>query len=402
MPPEKPRFVNVDELMPQISLEQAAAFYGIQLPGLHRTGEEVRMRCFLNCGKSEETGDRALAIKADHPAKQWKCHHYGCGKGGNLVGLCDLMKPGPNSEGRPRGERFKAIAADLRAMASGVTSAETIPAERDPKQPEPKQSKPKFNVPLKDSENERARALVDLDEKFVVDVAQMNPKASAYFRQRPFLTADVCRKWRMGHLPRDTGGERSGGTMRGKIVYPMLSGTGDVLTWFGRDPEYEAKRANWEAAGRTGRHPEKFHFIKNFHRGLELFGQHGQQRLGEEAYRETIAELGLIVVEGPNDVIALDCLGVPAVGLCSNTITAEQVKKLARWARQLAGGKVTLMLDCDAEGETGTKQAAYELAQQCHVRIAWSPALFGGKFRGHQPESLSSEEWEIVRDALGR
>ena len=50
--------------------------------------------------------------------------------------------------------------------------------------------------------------------------------------------------------------------------------------------------------------------MKNFHRGLELFGQH---RLRDAAVREQIAKLGLIVVEGPNDVIALDGLGVPAV-----------------------------------------------------------------------------------------
>ena len=29
--------------------------------------------------------------------------------------------------------------------------------------------------------------------------------------------------------------------MRGKIVYPMLVEDGEVLTWFGRDPEYEGK-----------------------------------------------------------------------------------------------------------------------------------------------------------------
>ena len=117
---ERPGYVNVDELMPQVTLEQAAAFYGVPLPELHRTGQEVRCRCFLNCGRTEETGDRALAIKVDHPAKQWKCHEYDCGKGSNLVGLCDLMKSGPNADGRPRGERFKGIAADLQAMVGGV------------------------------------------------------------------------------------------------------------------------------------------------------------------------------------------------------------------------------------------------------------------------------------------
>jgi len=44
--------------------------------------------------------------------------------------------------------------------------------------------------------------------------------------------------------------------MRGKIVYPMLSETGEVLTWFGRDPEYEGKHQAWIASGKEGAEPE--------------------------------------------------------------------------------------------------------------------------------------------------
>src|SRR5471032_2312694 len=96
----------------------------------------------------------------------------------------------------------------------------------------------KVNIPLKDSENERARALVELDKKFVVAVTDMNPKASSYVRKRPFLTSEVMRKWRMGYLPRDAGGDRTGGTMRGKITYAYLSEAGEALCFFGRDPEF--------------------------------------------------------------------------------------------------------------------------------------------------------------------
>ena len=40
MAPDRKSFVNVDELMPKISLEQAAAFYGVELPELKRVGAE--------------------------------------------------------------------------------------------------------------------------------------------------------------------------------------------------------------------------------------------------------------------------------------------------------------------------------------------------------------------------
>lgn len=392
---KKSRFVNVDELMSKISIEQAASYYGVQLPELHRVGNETRTRCFLNCGRTCETGDRVLAIQADHPAKQWHCHQYGCGKGGNLISLCDLMKPGPNMGGRPRGkERFGGIAADLQAMADGTLrgAPDQKPAVAA-KAPAPV----KVNVPLKDSSNERARELINLDAKFVLDVGAMNPKASAYFRRRPFLSLEVCKKWRVGYLPRDSGGDHAGGTMRGKIVYGYRSETGDILTWFGRDPQFEENHQQWEAGGKTGPEPEKFHFVKGFHRGIELFGQHAI-RSPEAATK--LKDLGLIVVEGPNDAIRLDTLGVPAVALCSNRISREQAAKAAKLAREFAGGIVTVLLDCDPEGEEGMKQCLGYLAQLCPVRLAWTSKMYDGKFKGRQPESLSKDEWEVIERHL--
>lgn len=396
MPPEKKSFINVDELMPKIALEQVAAFYGITLPELKRVGSEVRTACFLLCGKTKETGDRALAIQVDDPSKKWHCHQYGCGKGGNLVSLCDFLKPGQNAGGRPRGERFKEIAADLKAMVEGVLHAESVPVQPTTlAQPAPES---KVNIPLKDSENERARALTELDGKFQVAVPDMSAKASAYFRRRAFLTPEVCRRWRMGYLPRDVGGEdKSGGTMRGKIVYGYLSEDGQVLTWFGRDPEWEEKHQKWEASDKSEREPEKFHFVKGFHRGLELFGQHA---LSAEGTAEKLQGLGLLLVEGPNDVIRLDTLGVPAVALCSNTITREQAAKTARLARQVGGGVVTVFLDNDPEGEAGMRQCLGYLAQMVPVRLAWTGKMYNGKFKGRQPESLTIQDWQEIEAFL--
>lgn len=396
MPESKRAYINVDELVPQLSLEQVAAYYNVQLPELKRVGAETRSRCFLACGRTLQTGDRALAIQDQHPAKQWKCHQYGCTLSGNLVSLCDLMKPGPNAAGRPRGDRFKQIAADLQAMVAGIS----VTAVRPPVPevlPAPKPMPEKHNVPLAESDNERARSLIELDQKFIADPALMPPSAAAYFRRRPFLSPEVCRKWRMGYLPRDVGGgDKSGGTMRGRIVYGYHDESSNILTWFGRDPDFEEKQRLWEATDRTGREPEKFHFVKGFHRGLELYGQHGRQRLQTPGYREQLQKLGLIVVEGPNDVIALDVLGVPAVGLCSNTVTDAQVEKLTKWSNDLAGGVVTLLFDCDEQGDNGAKQALYQLAQRCKVKLGWSSTMFRGQFKGRQPESLVMADCKTI------
>ena len=43
MEQQKRRFVNVDELLPQITLQQVAAYYGVALPELKMTNEEIRM-----------------------------------------------------------------------------------------------------------------------------------------------------------------------------------------------------------------------------------------------------------------------------------------------------------------------------------------------------------------------
>lgn len=403
MSPANRGYINVDELTPQATLEQVAQYYGVPLPELHRIGDETRTRCFLNCGKVQETGDRALAIQEGHPAKPFHCHQYGCGKNGNLLGLMDLLKPGESMGGRPRGKRFKTIAADLRAIVAGLPPMSPPSSPIAPTNPAPSSSSPSTrNLPLAESGNERARGLVNLDSKFIIDPAQMPPAAASYFRRRPFLSFEVCRAWRVGYLPRNVGGDdKSGGTMRGKIVYGYTNAAGEILTWFGRDPEYEEKRQRWEAAGRVEREPEKFHFVKGFQRGQELFGQHGRARLQRPGFRERLQQLGLIVVEGPNDVIALDCLGIPAVGLCSNMATDEQVDKLARWSHELAGGVVTLLLDCDPEGENGAKQALWKLAQHCDVRLGWSSEMFNGQFRGRQPESLSADEATVISTQLG-
>src|SRR5205085_303724 len=180
---------------------------------------------------------------------------YECGRSGNLVSLIDLVKPGDAMKGRPRGERFKATAADLKAMALG-RPPEASPAPAASASP-PAAPVPPRNVPLKESPNERARGLVNLDAKFVHAAKDMPPKASAYFRRRPFLSLEACRSWRMGYLPRDTGEDKSGGTLRGMVVYPYLDEQGEVLCWFGRDPAYEEKQQAWLATGKQDEEPEK-------------------------------------------------------------------------------------------------------------------------------------------------
>lgn len=249
------------------------------------------------------------------------------------------------------------------------------------------------NRPLAESDNERARGLVHLDEKFVVDPAQMTPKAASYFRHRRYLTPEAEKRWRMGYLPRDTGGDRAGGTMRGRIVYPLISESGELLTWFGRDPEFEERHDEWERGGKEGREPDKYHFVKGFQRGLELFGQH---RVADESFRRQTAETGLLIVPGANDVIALDALGASAVGLCGREITAEQAEKVAALVRVCGAPGAILMLDCTEAGDRAAAAALPMLAARTLVRLAWSRDMHGGEFRGRPVDAVKEAEWKNI------
>ncbi|MBT4867430.1 MAG: hypothetical protein HON53_20185 [Planctomycetaceae bacterium] len=113
-------------------------------------------------------------------------------------------------------------------------------------------------------------------------------------------------------------------------------------------------------------------------------------------------EIGsLLLVEGPNDRIALGKLGVPAFAICSNIITREQAKHASDKAREI-GVPVGVMFDNDVEGENGARQSIPLLAQYGPVQFAWSALMYDGQFKNRQPESLSKEEWQIIHDRLCR
>jgi LDH2 family malate/lactate/ureidoglycolate dehydrogenase len=93
-----------------------------------------------------------------------------------------------------------------------------------------------------------------------------------------------------------------------------------------------------------------------------------------------------------NDVIALDSHGINAVALCSNRIAEGQIEKLVRWSKELANGKVTLMLDNDEEGHEGTMATIQKLASFAHISTVWTPGSHEGKYQLSQPEQLTKAE----------
>jgi 5S rRNA maturation endonuclease (ribonuclease M5) len=310
----------------------------------------------------------------------------------------------------PTGGKLKG--AEFNRVRSVLAGNPTPPPEAStPRDPSSERSEQKAhvqrNVPLMLSDNEKARELVTLDQKFLRDIAHMPPAAATYVRRHPCLTPAAMEKWGVGVLPQDGGTDKRGWSIRGQIIYPVLAEDGKLLAWVAREPQFETKEEAFNRMTPEERakekKPGKHRFPSDFHRGLELFGQQGC-RLEEPGFRETITGGGIIVVEGFNDVLGLDAFGVPAVAIMSNKITEAQVSKIARFARALSGGKVTLLFDVDDAGEEGMKEALWLLAQRgLDVRLGWTRAMHGGKFNGRQPENLTAEEWEtVLRPAILR
>jgi hypothetical protein len=397
----RPDYTNVDDLQAETSLAEAAEKCGPRIE-LHGGGRQVRLDCPFGCA-GDHAGKRELSVDTGNPQKVFACHAYGCQVRGNLLSLMHGWLTGTlPAGGRLKGAEFKRV----REVLTGGTGKASAGGEENPsRKGAEKKSEPSRNVPL--VQNEKARELVTLDEKFVRDAAHMPPSAASYVRRHPCLSVPLMEKWRVGVLPLDRGKDKRGWSLRGQLLYPILSEDGKELAWVARDPQFETKDEAFNALSPVERakekKPAKHRFPVDFHRGLELFGQHAD-RLREPGYRETIAACGIMVVEGFNDVIGLDAIGVPAVGIMSNKMTEQQAAKIERWARSLAGGKVSLLFDADTPGDEGAKEAHWLLAQRgLDVRLGWSGLMHGGTFRNRQPEALTGQEWvEVIRPAIAR
>jgi len=359
-------------------------------------GRQVRLDCPFQC-PGDHAGKRELSVDTGNPQKVFACHAYSCKVRGNLLSLMHGWLTGTlPTGGRLKGAEFKRV-RDV--LAGGETTSSSSDAKSSKNSAEKKTQAPR-NVPLALNENEKVRELVTLDEKLIRDISHMPPAAASYVRRHSCLSVPMMEKWRVGVLPLDGGKDKRGWSLRGQLLYLILAEDGKELAWVARDPQFEAKDETFNALSPAERakekKPAKHRFPVDFHRGLELVGQHAH-RLNEPGYRESIAACGVIVVEGFNDVLGLDALGVPSVGIMSNKITEQQAAKIERWAKTLAGGKVSLLFDADTPGDEGAKEAHWLLAQRgLDVRLGWSQAMHGGKFAGRQPENITREEWQTV------
>jgi hypothetical protein len=379
------RFIPVNELLARTTLEQFVTHYNFPTE-IKRSGNEEKIRNPFAC---EKCAGNSQAVSVNWQSGVFTSHCYHCSTRGRVTTLLFGMKYGRQPSGsKLQGQEFKDIAEDIAQVANYRTneSTEKAPMVEPPtiarKEPAPR----KINLPLSKNEDPRIAKLEHLSDEFVFDVDEMNGRATGYLAKRLYFTQDVMNQWGVGFLPTN-----SKSMLRGNMVYELRNERSEKIGYVGRDLGFEDKIRKWENSDRSSKQPIKAKFPPGFAKGEFLYGAEVNRLRGETA-KAQLADTGLLVLEGMNDVIAVDQLGLLSVSLCTNRITEGQIEKLSRWSRDLSGGKITLMLDNDHEGFEGSLESLKKLSAHAHVRTVWTPDCFGGKYRGKQPEELERND----------
>ncbi len=379
------KFIPVNELLPRTTLEQFVTRYNFETE-IKQSGNEEKIRNPFAC---EKCAGNSQAVSVNWQSGVFTSHCYHCSTRGRVTTLLFGMKYGRQpSGGKLQGQEFKDIAADIAQVANYGTndvSTEALPSKR-PAVAKIESPPRKINLPLHKNEDPRIAKLEHLSDGFAFDVDEMNGCATSYLAKRAYFTQDVMKQWGVGFLP-----SNSKSMLRGNMVYELRNERSEKIGYVGRDLAFEDKIRKWENSDRTSKQPIKAKFPPGFAKGEFLYGAEAK-RLQNETAKAQLADTGLLVLEGMNDTIALDQHGLLSVSLCTNRITDGQIEKLARWSHDLAGGKITLMLDNDREGFEGSLDSLKKLAAHAHVRTVWTPDCFGGKYRGKQPEELERSE----------
>ncbi len=381
---------DVDRLIEETRIEQVLSHYNLPQPQ-SGTGE-YRMQCVFNdsCAESQYGN---LTVRLDDPANRIYCHT--CEVRGNLLTLLHgLEHHRPPAGGRLRGSEFKDAVAKLREIAGesfdpGATQ-QPSPAAKPSPAPPPKEP---GNTPLIRHEKEAARQLANLYEELVTDVSEMSPEAAQYVRRREWLTSELMEKWGVGWIP----GNGRSLFRKSYLVYTHRDERNQVLSYSGRDLTFEEKWNKWLRDGRPeGKKPNKHRYVSGYRKGQELYGAQAN-RLEEEYVRESLERRGVVVVEGMNEVLRLETLGVAAVGIGSNKATDTQVQKLIRFAKHAGNNRILLLPDCDEEGEAGFKDLLWKLAEHgLAIRLGCSSKMNEGRFAGRQPEDFDAEDIKVI------
>ena len=95
MAERKEGWIDVQELLPRISIHEIAAYYRFDLGEMFGSSGEQRTRCPVTACDGHNDY-RSVSINVTDAKGPWKCHRsgYGCGAQGDKLTLAHCMKQG--------------------------------------------------------------------------------------------------------------------------------------------------------------------------------------------------------------------------------------------------------------------------------------------------------------------
>ncbi|MBU6240531.1 MAG: DNA primase [Acidobacteria bacterium] len=184
------------------------------------------------------------------------------------------------------------------------------------------------------------------------------------------ITQDVLRDCGLAFMNKR---DRMQDAFRARILFPIISDTGDVLAFGGRILPGSTDPAKYKNSPET----------PIYSKSRTLYGLNW-------AKADIVRADQVIICEGYTDVIGFHRAGVPrAVATCGTALTEEHVRILKRFAN-----KVVLAFDADAAGQ-GAAERFYEWEAKYEVSV--SVAQFP---KGKDPGELAQSDPDALRAAI--
>lgn len=224
-------------------------------------------------------------------------------------------------------------------------------------------SKPQRLIKAKSVKKDNSNKEAEVNQPINIDLRNWFKEVHPELQKRK-ITKKTCRYLGCGYLPPDYQG-KSKSPLNGRIVFQirgiMNKNNGIqpvILSHAGRALTEKQEKED----GKYWNYP--------FFKGLEIYNQ--DNLLLDKEAREQITSYGLILVEGYFDTAVLVSAGVLNVGaIMGSNLTFGQVTRLKVINSHLKIPKITLFLDRDESGVSGSEKSALTL-----LRHGFSVSLF--------------------------
>jgi DNA primase len=326
-------WVDFKVVKASVTMQQVLDHYGIRLRKVNAT--HLRGKCPLPMHSSQGSAD---SFGVDLQKRAWACQSDSCAKarsgrrGGNVL---DFVAAKEGLSVRDSALKLASLFGIVSERPEGTSTKRTDPV-------------PRAN-PVEVVQPEEGSGDVAEPNKPLKFSLQGIDATHAYLVQRG-INEETARLFGVGYF-------QGNGSMKGRIVFPVRNGGGDIVAYAGRAVD-DAVEPRWK-------------FPSGFRKSLELFGiQEGKRGLV------------VAVVESFWGVLALHQAGISAVALMGRSMSKEQEELLASVE---STARLVVLVDGDEPGRAAAPEITLRLARHRFVRIAELPI-------GKQPDHFQPDE----------